>query len=463
MSYAISCLGQPKSDANVQFAELFASRVPRYTSYPTAPNFHIGIDGATYRTWLEQLAPKTPLSLYLHVPFCDTLCWFCACHTTVVNRYAPVASYLDLIACEIDLIADVLAGEHPVSHLHWGGGSPTMLHPDDIARLAALLRDRFSISHETEFAIEIDPRGFRAETAEALAAAGVTRASIGIQDFNVDVQRAINRVQTLDETLAAVDNLRRNGINELNVDLIYGLPHQTVEGLSRTVREVLSMSPDRIAIFGYAHVPHFKKHQELIQAALLPDPMERFRQAGAFHALLAANGYVPIGLDHFAKPSDSMVAAQKNGKLRRNFQGYTTDTAPALIGIGASSISSLPQGYAQNASDVPGWRTAVKSGRLPTLRGIALTDDDRLRRHVIERLMCDLRVDLDAAARLFDRDVEIFRRSLARLQPLIDAGVASRDGNKIAVVPRWRAMARLVCAAFDSYLHESAGGHAAAV
>jgi oxygen-independent coproporphyrinogen III oxidase len=380
-----------------------------------------------------------------------------------VNRYAPVASYIDLIACEIDLLADALGEKHPVSHLHWGGGSPTMLRPDDIVALAATLRDRFPVLGATEFAVEIDPRGFRAETAEALAAAGVTRVSLGIQDFDARVQRAINRVQTLDETAGTVESLRRRGINELNVDLIYGLPHQTVEGLSRTVREVVSMSPDRLAVFGYAHVPHFKRHQELIPSASLPDPMERFRQAEAVHSLLCEYGYVPIGLDHFAKPDDSMVAAQLAGRLRRNFQGYTTDTAPALIGIGASSISSLPQGYAQNASDVPSWRAAIKTGRLATLRGIALTDDDRLRRHVIERLMCDLRVDLAAAAASFGRDVAVFRRSLARLKPLIEIGVASRRDYDISIVPRWRAMARLVCAAFDSYLHEDAARHAAAV
>ena len=443
--------------------EIFAARVPRYTSYPTAPHFHDGIDAGTYRAWLAELDPAVALSLYVHIPFCDTLCWFCGCHAKVVNTYSPLAGYLDVLDREIALTAAALGARRRVTHIHWGGGSPTMLKPDDMRRLGAMLRARFDIAPDAEFAVEIDPRGFTAETAKALADIGVNRASVGVQDFTPEVQRAINRLQDFETTVNCIGLLRANGISRLNVDLIYGLPHQTVEGLRRTIGDVLSLQPDRLAIFGYAHVPSFKKHQSLIPESALPGLEARFAQAEAARRAVVAAGYAAIGLDHFALTDDPMATAVASGTLRRNFQGYTTDVAPALIGLGASAISSLPQGYVQNIVEVPQWRAAIAEGRLPAARGIALSDDDRIRRAVIERLMSGLAVDLAAVAREYGADPKMFAVALAALQPYARDGIVCIDGWRLAVPGRWRSAVRLVCAAFDSYLEAGAARHSAAV
>jgi len=440
--------------------EIFAARVPRYTSYPTAPHFHAGIDAAAYGRWLKALDPAAPLSLYVHIPFCDTLCWFCGCHTKVVNTYSPLGGYLDVLLREIELVAAALGARRRVTHIHWGGGSPTMLRPGDMHRLAAALRERFDVAPDAEFAVEIDPRGFAAGLSRTLAAIGVTRASVGVQDFDPDVQRAINRLQDFETTANCVRLLRSDGIERLSVDLIYGLPHQTVAGLSRTIEQVLALAPDRLAVFGYAHVPGFKKHQKLIPESALPDLRARFAQAEAARAQLVAAGYEPVGLDHFARHDDPMAIARRNGTLARNFQGYTTDTAPALIGFGASAIGSLPQGYVQNFTEVPAWRAALQCGELPVWRGIALSEEDRIRREVIGKLMCDLEVDLAAVAG--GRGPGMFAANLAALQPMASDGLVVIDGTHIRVPEAWRAAVRVVCAAFDSYLG-TAGTHSVAV
>ncbi|MBS0469886.1 MAG: oxygen-independent coproporphyrinogen III oxidase [Proteobacteria bacterium] len=442
---------------------LFAARVPRYTSYPTAPHFHAGVGESTYRDWLAALPADDAISLYIHIPFCDTLCWFCGCHTTVVNSYAPVTGYLDLLARELSLVADALGPKRRVTHLHFGGGSPTLVKPDDLRRLNVSLRRRFDIAADAEIAVEIDPRGFTAEMAEAWADIGVTRASIGVQDCDPKVQRAINRIQPDDVTLACVRMLRAAGIEKLNIDLIYGLPHQTVEGLAHTIETALTLDPDRLAIFGYAHVPHFKKHMALIPEDALPGVAERFAQAEMAQALLESCGYRAIGIDHFAKPEDALAIAQDNGTLRRNFQGYTTDDAATLIGLGASAIGALPQGYVQNISDVPGYRKALDEGRLPVARGVAVSDEDRVRRAAIERLMCDLSVDLAQVAGCFGKSMKLFAGTLAALEPWHRDGVVRIEGSRVTVAPQWRAATRLVCSLFDTYLDEGARRHALAV
>lgn len=452
-----------KASMNVSPSTLFAARVPRYTSYPTAPHFHTGIDASVYRDWLGKLKSGLPLSLYCHIPFCDTLCWFCACHTTVVNRYAPVSAYRDLLLKEISLVSTALSLDHPVTHIQWGGGSPTLLNMEDIAFLNRALRDHFQISKDCEFAVEIDPRGFSQATAEALVAAGLTRASIGLQDSDPIVQRAINRIQPEDITHHAVAMLRSMGIKSINLDLVYGLPHQNIARFRRTVEFALSLDPDRVAIFGYAHVPHFKKHQQLIPEDALPGIDERLAEAQLAQEMFEAAGYQSIGLDHFAKPSDSLSIAQREGRLGRNFQGYTSDDAPALIGLGASAISSLPQGYVQNIADVPGYRKVLESGKLPVARGVALSDEDRLRRRIIEKLMCDLRVDLNAVAAEFGRKPDSLRNSLDNLRSLeCDGAVAIKDGV-VSVPDQWRPAVRLICAAFDTYWNSKADRHALAV
>lgn len=447
----------------MQKSEIFAARVPRYTSYPTAPHFHAGIDQAIYRQWLAQLAPREPLSLYLHIPFCDTLCWFCGCHTSVVNNYAPVREYCDLLLKEIGLVAEGLGKRHPVRHIHWGGGSPTMLQPPDIARLNDEIRRRFDVAPDAEFAVEIDPRGLTPACVDSMARAGLTRASIGVQDCDPDVQKAINRMQSREETAGAIAMLRQAGVAGINIDLLYGLPKQTRESWETTLRFAMDLDPDRLAVFGYAHVPTFKKHQELIPAALLPDLDTRLELAEMAVRILGSAGYTAVGLDHFAKPGDSMARMAQDGTLARNFQGYTIDNAPALIGLGASAIGSLEQGYVQNAPAVPLYRAALANGLLPVARGVALTPEDRIRRHVIERLMCDLRVDLKAVCAQFEAPPSLFQPSLAALADLAQMGAVSVKGMLVSIAPEWRTAARLVCAAFDTYLQQGGIKHSLSV
>jgi oxygen-independent coproporphyrinogen III oxidase len=444
-------------------ADILSARVPRYTSYPTAPHFHTGVTSETFRGWLTDLPKGMPLSLYLHVPFCDTLCWFCGCHTKIVNHYSPLASYLGVLMKEIEAVAAIVGPGHPVTHIHWGGGSPTMLSPDDVRKLAGALRSHFEFAPDAEFAIEIDPRGLKDEMIAALAAAGVNRASIGVQDCDDTVQRAINRIQPFEVTRSAVERLRAAGIGALNIDLIYGLPHQTQEKIAHTIEMSLTLAPQRFAVFGYAHVPHFKKHMQLIDEKTLPDAEERLAQFELAHALLSNSGYVAVGLDHFARPGDPLAVAQQAGTLARNFQGYTTDDAPALIGLGASSISALPQGYTQNLPEVPAYRKAIMAGELAVARGIALADDDRLRRAIIEKLMCDLGVDLDAVAKPFGKSAANFRDELKALAPLAAQGFVECEGSHVRVAPSSRATVRLVAAAFDRYLNEGKAVHAVAV
>lgn len=447
----------------MQKSDLFSTRVPRYTSYPTAPHFHPGIDHAVYRQWLNDLPVETPLSLYLHIPFCDTLCWFCGCHTTIVNHYAPVRDYCDLLAREVERVANALGSKRTVRHIHWGGGSPTMLRPDDLGRLNKKLRESFDIAPDAEHAVEIDPRGLTQDCVDAFARAGLTRASIGLQDIDPTVQKAINRVQTREETAQAVAMLRQAGIKSINLDLLYGLPNQTLATWEKTLHFALELKPDRLAVFGYAHVPSFKKHQALIPERLLPDLETRLCQVEMASQILGANGYIAVGLDHFAKPQDSMAKASGDGTLVRNFQGYTTDAASALIGLGASAIGSLPQGYVQNAAAVPLYRAALDRERLPVARGIALSQEDRLRRHVIERLMCDLKVDLEEACTRFGGDPSQFSEARKHLAALEALGAVSIEKHHVSIQPQWRTGARLVCAAFDAYLAEGGVRHSVSV
>jgi oxygen-independent coproporphyrinogen-3 oxidase len=427
-------------------------RVPRYTSYPTAPQLHPGIGAVEYGRWLEALPADATLSLYVHIPFCDTLCWFCGCHTKIVRRYEPVAGYLGALADEIGLVAGRLAGSRVVTHVHFGGGSPTLLEPDDLRRLGEALRGSFAIRPDAEFAVEIDPRGLDQARVEALAAMGVNRASLGVQDINPEVQEAVNRIQPFETTARVVAWLRQAGIEAINVDLMYGLPKQTLAGVRKTVDAALELGPDRLALFGYAHVPWMKRHQRLIDEALLPDPTTRWAQFAAAADRLREAGYRPIGLDHFAKPDDPLTVAQGEGRLRRNFQGYTTDAATALVGFGASAIGALPEGFVQNAVPIHAWRDAVLDQRLPVVRGVRIDDDDRLRRDVIERLMCDLAVDLDTVAAPYGRSGDDFQTELDSLRPLVADGIAEIEGHRVRVPEGARPLVRIAAAAFDTYL-----------
>ena len=444
-------------------AEILASRVPRYTSYPTAPHFTTAIGAGTCESWLRQLPARMPLSLYVHIPFCDTLCWFCGCHTKVVNVYSPVTSYLELIRDDLARVAEITGREHPVTHIHFGGGSPTLLKPEDFTAIVEQIRRSFPVTSDVEFAVEIDPRGLGDAMIEAMAKAGVNRASIGVQDIDPIVQRAVNRIQPFEVTKSAIDKLRAAGIQNLNVDIMYGLPHQKASHVEKTIEAMVSLRPNRLAVFGYAHVPHMKRHMSLIDEKALPSTDERIAQFERAHGALIAAGYEPIGLDHFALPDDPMAIAARNGALSRNFQGYTTDTAPALIGIGASAISSLPQGYVQNETDVPKYRALIKAGKLPTARGVALTAEDKIRRAIIERLMCSLGVDLTEMRRRHTFEPEHFRPEMERLKELAKLGFVKLDGSRISIPADERAAVRLVCAVFDQYLDPAKARHALAV
>ncbi|HSV30096.1 MAG TPA: oxygen-independent coproporphyrinogen III oxidase, partial [Candidatus Omnitrophota bacterium] len=316
-------------------------RVPRYTSYPTAPHFHPGIGADTYRKWLGELDAAEELSLYLHIAYCAEMCWFCGCHTKITKRYAPVAAYMDSLWGEVALVAEALPTRMTARHIHFGGGSPTILSSEDFVRTIDLLREKFAVKPDAEVAVELDPRTADEDYVKAMAGAGVTRASIGVQDFDPKVQQAINRIQPYQVTADVIGWLTKYGVPEINIDLVYGLPHQTLDGLIDTIDKAVEFGPKRIALFGYAHVPWMKKHQRLIPDETLPGTEARWQQYEQGCArLVDHHGYVQIGLDHFAAPDDPMAIALKANKLHRNFQGYTTDTADTLIGFGASGIGS---------------------------------------------------------------------------------------------------------------------------
>jgi oxygen-independent coproporphyrinogen-3 oxidase len=445
-------------------SEKYDLRVPRYTSYPTAPHFHGGIGPDTYAGWLAGIDPATELSLYLHIAYCAEMCWFCGCHTKITRRYAPVAAYMDALWGEIDLVADALPTRMSARHIHFGGGSPTILSAEDFVRTLDILRTKFAVKPDAEIAVELDPRTADEAYVAAMAGAGVTRASIGVQDFDPTVQAAINRIQPYEVTAQVIDWLRKHGVPEINIDLIYGLPYQSLDGLIDTIDRAVAFGPKRIALFGYAHVPWMKKHQRLIPDEALPDTTLRWRQyEEGCRRLVETHGYVQIGLDHFAAPDDEMAIALANRRLHRNFQGYTTDSAETLIGFGASGIGSLPQGYVANVGEIHSYRDAIAAGQLATQRGIAIDGEDRLRRAVIERLMCDLDVDLDAVAGRFGMAGDRFADELAALTPLAEDGLVRVEGHKIAVTEDGRTLVRAVCAAFDRYLKRGEQRHSKAV
>lgn len=437
------------------------SRIPRYTSYPTAPNFSAEIGEENYRSWLASL-PAANASLYLHIPFCRAMCWYCGCHTTVSAREAPIARYLESLRQEIELVARQVARPLTASHIHFGGGTPTLMSADQMRSVMRDLRARFMVAEDAEIAIEIDPRTLATDIAETLGENGFNRASLGVQSFDPDVQRAINRVQSFQETQAAVRLLRANGIQHINFDLVYGLPHQTFRSCLDSVQQALALQPDRFAVFGYAHMPAFKPHQRKIDSAALPDSEARFAQSRAIADALVSAGYVEIGLDHFALPGDRLAEAAAAGRLHRNFQGYTTDEAEVLIGLGASSIGRMPQGFIQNEVRIPAYRRLVAEGRLPIARGYRFAGDDRLRGEVIERLMCDHRVDLGAICRRFRADPAKLLAA-ASLEPLIADGLVEQDGTRIAVKPHARPLVRSIAAAFDAHLSASSDRHSRAI
>ena len=428
-----------------------AARVPRYTSYPPANHFSERVSSADTAAWLAAIDTANPVSVYVHIPFCRRLCWFCACRTQGTPTAAPVAGYLDDVERELDLVAAHLPAGTAIGHIHLGGGTPTIMTPDQIGRLIAAVGARIGFADRPAFASEVDPTELDDARLDALAAAGLTRASVGVQDFDARIQAAIGRPQSFDITRSAVDGLRRRGVGSLNIDLLYGLPHQTPRTLGATLDKVIVLRPDRLALYGYAHVPWMAKRQRLIPEEALPNSGQRQVLAETARERLLAAGYVAVGIDHFALPGDSMAIAAGDRRLRRNFQGYTTDVAGTLIGIGASAVSHFAQGYVQNAARTGNWVSHLNEGRLPTARGHALTDEDRLRGAVISDIMCHFECDVAARARTMGIAEDALDASLAALQRDLP-DVVERDGRRLRLVHDDGRFARLAAAAFDAYL-----------
>ena len=432
----------------------YDGRAPRYTSYPTAPHFSGAVGPAAYAEWLAALPEGLDLSLYLHVPFCDRLCFYCGCNTSVVRLESSHRAYARRLIQEIERTAAAIGRRLPARHIHWGGGTPSTLAPDDLVAIMDRLRELFAFAPDAEIAIEIDPTSLPEYRLAALKAMGVTRISLGVQDLEPAVQAAIGREQSYEQTEACARAARDLGVHSLNLDLIYGLPLQTVDSVTRTARRALDLGADRAAVFGYAHVPWMKKHQQVIDEAALPGAAERFRQQQAIHRVLTEEGgYIAIGLDHYARPSDAMAVSAEAARLKRGFQGYTTDEAPALIGFGASAIGQLPQGYVQNAPTAAAYNKLIDAGGLATVRGVALHDEDRLRRDVIERLMCSLGVDLVAVAQAHGADPSaLLAEAQAGLGRFVEDGLAAWDGRRVTVTEKGRPFLRSAAVLFDAYM-----------
>jgi len=438
-------------------------RLPRYTSYPTAPHFSPAIGEDGYRGWLKSVPVLHPASIYLHVPFCRSMCWYCGCHTSVTKQDDPIAVYAAGLRAEVHLVAETIGERLPLSHIHFGGGTPTIMAPEMFADLIGTLRQSFYVLPNAEIAVEIDPRTLTRPMIEALGYCGVNRASLGVQSFDPAVQRAINRLQSFEQTAVSVEGLRRAGVGRINFDLLYGLPLQTVDSCMDTVAKCVELRPDRFSVFGYAHIPSFKKHQRKIAEETLPDSIERHLQSETIAEALLDAGYVRIGLDHFTLPDDKLALARQEGKLRRNFQGYTDDSAETLIGLGASAIGRMPQGFVQNAVPTRDYLARIAQHRLATVKGYEFTGEDRFRADIIERIMCDLAVDLPHVSRLHGRDPRSAIVDLPRLNGMIADGAVTMTDNRLCVSKGAEFLVRSVASAFDAHLARSAATHSRAV
>ena len=438
----------------------YSGPVPRYTSYPTAPHFSPAIANSQYSEWLKALPDGANLSLYVHIPFCNTMCWYCGCNTKGIRRYDPVVPYVDALLHEIETVSRLAARGKRVTHIHWGGGSPNVLTPEDIRRVGTAIREAFTVAPHAEFAVEIDPRTLTGEQVTAFWDIGVNRVSLGVQDFEEKVQAAINRLQSFDDTKRVLDLFRAHGIGSVNIDLVYGLPHQTRKSVTETILKVLALEPDRIAIFGYAHLPSRLKHQRLIDEKALPGVIERFGQSRRLSRILAAAGYKTVGLDHYAKPTDKLA----DDGIRRNFQGYTTDVSDALIGFGASAIGQLPQGYVQNAVATGVYQTMIGETGLAAVRGVQLSLDDRVRAAAIERLMCTFDFSAKDLAERFGASGAA--AVIADAEALVDSdqdGLVKATADGFEMTEFGKPFVRTICACFDVYLGQGKAQHALAV
>ncbi len=428
---------------------------PRYTSYPTADRFGGAYTAQQHAAALGERGPD-PLSLYVHIPFCETLCYYCGCNKIPTRNHARSAPYLDQVEQEMRMVAGLLPQRNPVAQLHWGGGTPTFLDDSEVQRLMDFTREHFELQPGGEFSIEIDPRKVGARRVEHLARLGFNRMSVGVQDFDPAVQQAVNRIQSFEETREVVDAARASGFASVSVDLIYGLPRQNAFNFAATLEKVLDLRPQRVAVYSYAHLPARFTPQRRIDAAELPTPEAKLLLLGLAIRRLQHAGYVYIGMDHFALPDDELARAQSEGLLHRNFQGYSTHADLDLLAFGVSGISKLGRHYAQNAKTLEAYGAALADGRLPVERGYTLDDDDLLRRDAIQRLMCDFALDLEqlAQAHAVPDPQACFDADLRRLQPLAQAGLLEIDGLRLRVTPQGRLLVRVIAMQFDRYLHD---------
>src|SRR5262252_4222218 len=429
---------------------------PRYTSYPTADRFVEAFNAAAYAHWLENRnvgGVVRPLALYVHLPFCDTICYYCACNKIITKDHGRSAKYLKHLEREIALVAARLGEDRAVSQMHWGGGSPTFLSESELVELIGMIRAEFRLDPSGEYAIEVDPRKVGAEKIALLARLGFNRLSLGVQDVDPEVQKAVHRIQSVDETRQVVVAARRNGFRSVNMDLIYGLPKQTPQSFSRTLEAVVALDPDRIALYSYAHLPTVFKPQRRIADADLPAPEAKLEILVRSIERLRGAGYVYIGMDHFAKPGDDLAVAQRQGRLTRNFQGYSSTGDSDIIGLGVSAIGKVGPVYAQNVKTLEEYYARVENGEIPVMRGIELTPDDLARRAVIQALACHFAVSKEAVsiAHLINFD-HYFAGELKELSEMEKESLVALDDEWITVTPRGRLLVRAVCAVFDRYL-----------
>jgi oxygen-independent coproporphyrinogen III oxidase len=432
--------------------------VPRYTSYPTAAQFDASVGRIEHADWLSGLSGERAV-LYLHVPFCRELCFYCACNTGVVRQAGTLDAYARAMTRELEQVARLVPGLR-IESVQWGGGTPPQLGARRLLSVARRIEALLDIRPGREMSMEIDPRFCDDEAVEAMATIGVTRASLGVQDFDIAVQRAINRLQSSESTAIVIDRLRDAGIRQINIDLVYGLPLQTLESLADTLEQAIALDADRFAVFGYAHVPWMKPRQRLIDESMLPRAALRAEMADLVSRRLMAAGYVKLGLDHYARPSDALALAASERRLRRSFQGYVADDSPWVVGIGASAISSLPRGYVQNTAQTAAYMDAVERSGLATARGIAWSAADRLRGAIISELMCHFEVDLEAVCLRHEQDLRLLLSDVVGLPSLVADGLVCLEGSRLVVTDRGRPLVRSVCAVFDQHYTGAEGRHA---
>lgn len=437
------------------YTTLLSQRLPRYTSYPTAPHFKAIDTLDLVKTWQQNLPIDKPASLYLHIPFCAEMCWYCGCHTKITQKYAPVQTYLNALLQEIRQTAFAFKTPISVSHIHFGGGSPTLLEADDFTKIMKTIRGSFRLTNDVEIAIEIDPRTLTEEKAKAYGVAGVNRASLGVQDIHDNVMKAVGRPQTLKQTQDACRMLNDADITAINFDVMYGFPHQTVESMQETMRILSALKPARVSFFGYAHVPWMKKHMRLIPEDTLPDLDARAALMKAGRDTLIQEGYTPIGIDHYARPSDPIVSALNNKTLHRNFQGYTTDNAETLIGFGASAISQYPTGFTQNEANIGLYKNIIASNEPAAVKYCPMSDDDTERAQVIQHIMCHFETVVPSR---LQGVCETLTNTLG--EEIINW---DKEHNLLSLKKDGHLLARYVASAFDAYLAPQEQKHAIAL